>query len=274
MKKVLISLIGLFLLFSISFPSKCMAKNEVSNTIGIKYTIWDDDYYQNDLGIRIVYFMISFLIVGIPSFLIMKWLENIMGGNTKPVSKVLYIDRLEDVSMDKVYTYLNNENITSLKEKLYLKFVEYKTEFMNFNYAKLQQLCYITYYNEVVNLLNNLMQNHQVDISHSFTRLGSKIGDIHEENNLIVIEFYLQLDYYESLEDDKGNVISGSRLNTIKDCFKIEYVITKKKDDITCLNCGKKVYMEKDGKCPYCGNDVIIEAKDYLIRKVDKITTD
>ena len=262
----LIIIITIFIPLSIT-PTKSFSDN---NLLGIKYTIWDDEYEEKDTPTRIIYYSISFVVVGTIAFITMSEIKKHMG-DTKPIEKKpSIINAIEDVSTDKIYTFFSNENISSLKEKLFLKFVDYKTSYMNFDYNKLQNLCEINLYNYIVNQLNSLTNNGYVNISHTFVSKKIKIGDIHEEGNLIVIDLYLLVNYYDYYEDKNKNVVAGRKIEPIDDSLKIEYIITKNKDNITCLNCGKKVYLEKEAPCPYCGTLVKIEATDYLIRSITK----
>ena len=266
MKKIIIGILGIITLFNVSLvPSRSLSSSDNYSTIDIKYTIWDDEYYNKDLIIRILYFSFSSFLVGLPAFLLMLWVDSMIG-NVKKEKKVLLIDRLADASLEMIYTYLRNENISALKEKLYLRYVDFKTAIMKYDYNKLQSICFPSYYNQLVNVLNNMASNGQINVSDDFIRKGCKISNIHDEGNLVIIDFYLQLEFLDYVEDANGNLIAGSKLEPVSQCVRIEYVITKNKDDITCLNCGKRVFLDHDGKCPYCGNPVIIEAKDYLIR--------
>lgn len=271
MKKIIISILGIIVLINVSLvPVKNLASVD-NNTLGIRYTIWDDDYYKNSLAIRIVYVGISILIIGIPSYLIMSFLEKKIGETKPKKNNINYLSGIEDVAIDKVYMFLYNENVGALKEKLFLKFVEYKTAVMQNDFNKLQLILYKNYYDIITKQLGEYNKLGYKCVSHTFVTKGTKIGDIHEEGNLVVITAYLQVNYYDYIENNEGVVISGRQLENVDEFFKIEYIISKKKDDIACLNCGKKVYLENTGKCPYCGTEVLIEAKDYLIRNIEKL---
>ncbi len=270
MKKSLL-LISLILFFHIFIlPAKNLAGSEYSSTMDIKYTIWADDYYQHDLKDRIIYLVISCLVVGAPSFTIMKLIQKKAGDTTQTNSKLSYINSVEDISIEKIYTYIKNENVSSFKEKLFLKFVDFKNSFMEFDYNKLQQLCTKDYYRMVANELNTLLQKGYINYCHTFVIKKSKISDIHDEGNLVITTFFVTINYYNYVENREKEVIYGRKIEAVEDCYKIEYVITKDKDNITCLKCGRHVYLEKDGECPYCQSPVIIEAKDYLIRNITK----
>ena len=268
MRKKIILLIFTLLFLQISIkPIKSFSDN---NIMGIKYTIWDEDYAEKETGAKILYYSISFLAVGTISYIIMASLKKQMG-DTKPIEKKpLLINAIEDVAAEKVYSYLTNENVSSIKEKLLLRFVDYKTSCMNYEYEKLKTICEKSFYDQTIGVLNNLAANNYTNISHTFVSKKIKVGDIHEEGNLIVIELYLLINYYDYIEDKDKNVIAGRKLEAVDNCYKIEYIITKNKDNITCLNCGKKVFLEKETTCPYCGKIVKIEAKDYLIRSITK----
>ena len=268
MKKIAIILVVLTFFFQISIkPVKSFSNSDL---LGIKYTIWDDEYEEKNTTTKIIYYSISFVVVGTISFLIMSKLKKHIG-DTKPVeTKPSIINAVEDISSDRLYSVLTNENISQLKEKLFLRYVDYKTSYMNYDYNKIQSICTTSFYNNTINELNNLITQGLVNISHTFVSKKVIIGDIHEEGNLIVIDFYLLVNYYNYTIDKNKNVVAGRQLESIDESVKIEYVITKNKDNITCLNCGKKVYLEKDGQCPYCSSPVTIEAKDYLIRSITK----
>ena len=270
MKKVIICILGIFMLINICLvPTKNLAGKD-NNIISIKYTIWDDDYYRYSLGGRVLYLGISILIVGIPSYIVMRLLEKKIG-DTKPKSKINYLLGVDDVSIEKVYTYLYSENVAALKEKLFLKFVEFKTALMQNDLNKLQLLLYKPYYDITTKQLEELNKLGYKPISHTFVTKGTKISNITEDGNLVVITLYIQVNYYDYIENSEGVVITGRKLEAVDEFYKLEFVITKNKDNITCLNCGKRVFLENTGKCPYCGNEVIVDAKDYLIRNVEKL---
>ena len=269
MKKI-ISLFAIFIIIFQLSPKPTMALTDTKTTLGIKYTIWDEDYEEKNLTTQIVYYGISFVAVGVISYFIMSNIKKHMG-DTKPIdTNPSKINTIEDVATEKVYTYLENENVSSIKEKLFLRFVDYKTSYMNFEFEKLKSICETNFYNNTVNQLNNLISNGYINISHTFVSKKIKVGNIYEEGNLIVIDLYLLLNYYDYIEDKDKNVIAGRKLESVDNNLKIEYVITKNKDNITCLKCGKKVFLEKEGPCPYCGALVKIEAKDYVIRNIMK----
>ena len=269
MKRITFILILLLFTFQLTIkPSKSLS--DTNNILGIKYTIWDDDYEEKNTTTKIIYYSISFLVVGTISFIAMRFLHKSMG-DTKPLSKEpLFINGIEDVAMEKIYTYFTNENISKLKEKLFLMYVDYKTSYMNSDFNKLQVICEKNLYNYIINEMNNMKQKGYINIAHSFVLKQSKIGDIHEEGNLIVISIYLQLNYYNYIEDANKNVVAGRKIEPTEECLKIDYIITKNKDNISCLNCGKKVFLEKNGNCPYCGTLVTIDAPNYQIRTITK----
>ena len=269
MKKI----ISIILIFIVLLQINTKPIKSFSNTnpsLGIKYTIWDDDYEEKTLTTQVIYYGISFIVVGSISYLLMSQIQKHMG-DTKPIeNQPSIINSIEDVAIEKVYTYLSNENVSSLKEKLYLKFVDYKNSYMKFEFEKLKSICETNFFNNTVNQLNGLIANNYVNISHTFISKKIKIGNIYEEGNLIVIDLYLLVNYYDYIEDKDGNVIAGRKIEPVDNNLKIEFIITKNKDNITCSKCGKKVFLEKEGPCPYCQELVKIEAKDYIIRNISK----
>lgn len=271
MKRIVLLLITFLFIIQLSIkPIKSFSNINTSETIGIKYTIWDDEYEEKSKTTKIIYYSISAIVVGVISYLIMNRLKKSMG-DTKPVEKKTpIINAVEDLKAEDIYTYFNNENVSQLKEKLFLRFVDYKTSYMNFEYEKIKSISEVNFYNKTLTELNALMKSGYTNISHTFVSENIKIGNIHEEGNLLVIEMYLLVNYYDYVEDQSKNVVAGRKLESVEECFKIEYIITKNKDNIICLNCGKKVFLEKDGVCPYCGTPVKVEATDYLIRNITK----
>ena len=268
MKRIASIIILLTIFFQISIrPLKSFSND---NLLGIKYTIWDDEYEEKDTTTKIVYYSISFVVVGTISFFVMSEIKKHMG-DTKPIEvKPSIIHAIEDVASEKVYTFLTNETIGSIKEKLFLRFVDYKASYTAFDTNKLKLICEPNFYNKTANELKAIADNGYVNVSHTIISKINKIGDIKEEGNLIVIDLYLLINYYNYIEDQNKNVIAGRKVESIDEGLKIEFIITKNKDNITCLNCGKKVYFEKDAPCPYCGALVKIEAPDYLIRSITK----
>ena len=157
----------------------------------------------------------------------------------------------------------------SFKKMVYDKYVLIQKDWMNFNYQGLEKNLTNELYNTYMMQLDVLKLKNQKNIMKDFELIDVKIINIKEENNLLNIETYLNVEMYDYVIDKDEKVIRGSNTHKIN----IEYLITfvKKSDNkdniMKCPNCGASVDIVTSAKCEYCGSIIVVDARDFVMSK-------
>ena len=163
----------------------------------------------------------------------------------------------------------------SFKSMVFEKYVDIQNAWSDFDYDKLSTLLTDEIYNSYIMQLDALKIKSQKNIMSDFKYINSKIIGINEENGIINVNVYLNVEMYDYVVDKKNKVVRGSDKKKID----IEYIITfvksanktKSKKDVICPNCGANIKAVSGGKCSYCGTKVVIDAKDYVMSKKTSI---
>ena len=86
---------------------------------------------------------------------------------------------------------------------------------MNFEYDRLRSLCTDELYNSYLSQLDTLKLKHGQNIMHNFECLDTKITNIEEVNNEIVLTVFMCVEFYDYVINTKTNkIISGGFVET------------------------------------------------------------
>lgn len=173
----------------------------------------------------------------------------------------------KDVSKEVLSTF-NTDNINTLKDFFYSKFLEFEISYNNLDYNIMRVLS-----------TKQLFQNYYTGITLDL-KAGKKriISDI-VRKNVIVFELdstiakqtacvMIEIEYLNYTIDKNGYVIRGSRDNKIKERFEVTFRkdFEMSKDYIKCPNCGATIV---GNKCNYCRTP--IRNEEFKISSIKKI---
>ena len=171
-----------------------------------------------------------------------------------------------DVTKDELMKF-NTEDINSLKDYFYQKFVEFENAYNNLDYNIMKIL-------STKQMYNNYYTGITLDL-----KVGKKkiISDI-EKKNVIIFELdstlvkqtaslMIEISYINYTIDKNGYIISGSRENKITEKFEVMFRKDFERNDITnCPNCGAEIV---GNKCEFCRSNV--KNVDFKISSIKKI---
>ena len=158
-----------------------------------------------------------------------------------------------DVSKETLKKF-NTDDINSLKDLFYGKFLDFENAYNNLDYNMMKILS-----------TKQLYQNYYTGISLDL-KIGKKriISDI-EKINVVIFELdstiakqiasvMIEISYFNYVLDKNGYIISGSRNEKITEKFEVMFRKDFEKKEITeCPNCGAEIL---GNKCEFCRSNV------------------
>lgn len=188
--------------------------------------------------------------------------NNINNGTSGSKKTQIY----NDVHKSKLAKF-NTDDINTLKDYFYNKFVEFETAYNNLDLNMMKLLS-----------TKQLFYNYQTGINLDL-KVGQKriINNI-ERKNVILFELdstiakqvataMIEVSYINYTINKKGYVISGSRTEKVTEKFEVAFRKDFERKEITkCPNCGASL---AGNKCEYCRT--IIHNVDFQISSIKKI---
>ncbi len=173
-----------------------------------------------------------------------------------------------DISLETLNEILPDETIENLKKIVYHKFIEIQEAWMNFDYDKLRELCTDELYNSYVSQLEVLKLKNGQNIMKYFTLENIKILDVRVDNEVIIVNVYMRIKFYDYVIDKKTNrAIRGSKNKRICNNYEMEFVRKQNIENMRCPNCGAPITHNTSGECEYCGSTIVKSADDFVLSK-------
>lgn len=164
-----------------------------------------------------------------------------------------------------------NINPEAFKQMSFEIYENIQKAWMDFDYDELRKYTTDEIYNTYTMQLDALKIKKQKNIMSDFKFIEAKIIDVRDENGIINVDVYLNIEMYDYVVDQNNTVIRGKDNHLMN----IEYIITfvkenkqEKDEEVICPNCGAKVPNAVTGqKCDYCGSIVVVKPRDYVMSK-------
>ena len=129
-------------------------------------------------------------------------------------------------------------------------------------------------YNEYESIVNNLKNNHEIQMYGEFNIKSSNIIDIKTDENFIIVDVNMCVRYLNYVIDEDTKEIKRG----VNDCREEhDYILTfiKRKDakilspSRHCPTCGSIMDISRSGKCDYCGSIFNTLDYDYVLSKIN-----
>ncbi len=180
---------------------------------------------------------------------------------------------LDTVEDSEITEMLPDETRESLVNKLYEKFVEVQKAWMDFDYDKLRELCTDELYNTYYSQLEALKVKNGKNIMDNFELIVGDIIGLTKDENLITVTMLLKVRFHDFVINNKTKkVIKGRDDVMMENTYNLVFVKASEEVDDTCPNCGAKLKNTTSGKCEYCGSDIVINPKDFVLTKKNIIS--
>ena len=240
-------------------------EQKISNIVGII------------LGIAILIFMIVSMLAPMGIFYLIVYLLIKQAKNRKLlVSSSFEPKGITSVKKDKIYNdvdikvvkdYLPSYELLTLKNRLKNTYIEIQNAWMLSDYNELKNKCSDVLYNYYVPQLVMLNNEGRKNIIKDIEFNEIKIIDIKKVYNIIYINAYVDVTYYDYIINTLSkNIVSGFNNEKVNNkyilTFEYRHVNNNK---MNCPNCGAVINNGK--KCNYCGTDVSEFKNDFILSK-------
>lgn len=252
---------------------------------------WDNDYdydydndyssggysgnYSEDIDSKIVFLLVlGIFIIFIISFIgsIGKKISRTMISVAKTASH--YSNKYDRLTLEEVNAVIPNFDIEEFNFKAYQIFYDVQMSWMDFDYDKLKDLVTDELYNSYVMDLDLLKVKKQKNTMKGFELIDSYIFDLKEENGLYIAKVYLNVKFYDYIEDiNTGKVLRGTHTRKLNNTYLLTLIRSKEENNNIniCPSCGAPVQGNSTGICEYCKSKLINETHDWVMSKKEKI---
>ena len=224
---------------------------------------WDSDYGGSsggssggDFFATLIVFFVIFIIVVIICLIPSKKNQNSISFENKD---------------DLIPKFFPNYSIDQFKDKLYQIFIDVQNAWMEFDYEQLNKLCTEELYQSYRSDLEVLKLKHGKNIMSNFDLINYGIKNIFEQNEMIIVQFQLQVTFHDYVIDTNTNeVIRGNKNTFMNNTYSLEYVVKKNKNHELekCPNCGSVL---KGRDCEYCNSHFELDDYEIVLSKKSKI---
>lgn len=177
--------------------------------------------------------------------------------------------KMSDDEIKKIDSMLDNKIIV---DKTFNLYKDLQNAWMEFDNDNIRKLVSDEMYNMYKMQLDTLKSRHQKNIMEDITKVSGFVVSIKKQGNVETCDVVLNVRMKDYIVDHSGEIVRGHN-NTIG----IAYLITidKVNDEVkritNCPNCGYEVSDEASQKCKYCGSDLVLESKNFIITKKQNI---
>lgn len=171
-------------------------------------------------------------------------------------------------SSEHVGDFIPGYDKDKLLAELYQKFIDVQNAWMEFDYEALKKLCTDELYESYKSDLEILKAQNGKNIMNDFNLVNSRIVDIREENEKVVIIIFLEVKFHDYVINVDTNKVTRGNKNTVMDNRYNLVFVTSKGDTGICPNCGAKI---ESRDCSYCGSHVDSLNKDFVLSSKSRI---
>lgn len=164
------------------------------------------------------------------------------------------IDHSDEISDEEIKKIIPNFNREKFLKERFDDYVMIQNAWTNFNYDTLRSILTDELYNQYVMQLDTLKIKNQKNVMSEFEYRDSKITQISNENNQIMIKVEMIVSFYDYIAQDKI-IVRGNPNAKVIQHYEMTFVCSMTKLD-TCPNCGAKLEGNASNKCDYCGSVV------------------
>ena len=210
-------------------------------------------------------------VVGISVALIMVILIILLLIKTSDTNNDNEIYKLSEEEANKV---IPNFDIEEFNKQAYQIFYDVQMAWMNFDYDKLKEFLIDELYNSYVMQLEALKVKCQKNIMKEFVLKEVYIFALKEENGHYIAEVYLDVEFYDYVENIKNKKIVRGKSNIkVNNFYTLTFICTKEKSNNInkCPNCGSEVEGNATGTCKHCKSKLINKTYNWVMSKKEKI---
>jgi len=185
----------------------------------------------------------------------------------REVELKLMFKPIEEEAANKI---ISNFNIDEFNLKAYQIFYDVQVAWMDFDYDRLKELLTDELYNNYVMQLDALKIKNHKNTMKEFELIETCLSSLKEENDKYIAEVYLNVKFYDYVENVKtGMILRGTLNRKLNNIYKLTFIRTK--DESTkinnCPQCGATVKGNSTGICEYCKSKLVNDNYTWVMSK-------
>ena len=174
------------------------------------------------------------------------------------------------ITHEEINSFIPNINAFELEKGLYNEFINIKEAYMNFNYPLLKKLCSENIYNIFYDELEKLKNNNSKNIIKDFAKIEDRIIDVSSNNDIVTIDYYLDVKFYDYVINTKTNKIEkGNDKYKLHNIYRLTFTKSNKENNI-CPNCGAHIESGST-KCSHCKAVIVKDSSEFVLSEKRKI---
>ena len=189
----------------------------------------------------------------------------------REVELKLMFKPIEEEAANKI---ISNFNIDEFNLKAYQIFYDVQVAWMDFDYDRLKELLTDELYNNYVMQLDALKIKNHKNTMKEFELIETCLSSLKEENDRYIAEVYLNVKFFDYVENVKtGMILRGTLNRKLNNIYKLTFIRTKEETNNIneCPRCGSTVQGNATGVCEYCKSKLINKKYDWVLSKKEKI---
>jgi len=185
----------------------------------------------------------------------------------REVELKLMFKPIEEEAANKI---ISNFNIDEFNLKAYQIFYDVQVAWMDFDYDRLKELLTDELYNNYVMQLDALKIKNHKNTMKEFELIETCLSSLKEENDRYIAEVYLNVKFFDYVENVKtGMILRGTLNRKLNNIYKLTFIRTK--DESTkinnCPQCGATVKGNSTGICEYCKSKLVNDNYTWVMSK-------
>lgn len=179
----------------------------------------------------------------------------------------LIFKSMEQEAVNKV---IPNFDIAEFNFKAYQIFYDVQMAWMDFDYDKLKELLTDELYNNYVMQLDALKLKNHKNTMKGFELIETCLSSLKEENDKYIAEIYLNVKFYDYVENSKtGMILRGTPNRKLNNIYKLTFIRTKDESNNIneCPQCRAPVEGNTTGICEYCKSKLINDNYNWVMSK-------
>ena len=178
-----------------------------------------------------------------------------------------------DLDESDLKKYFPEDTLNSMKDKVFDIFVKVQMAWMNFDNDALNELCTDELATTYIGQLTSLKVKNGQNIMKNFKRLKCNITSVMENDNIIVINAAMRVQFYDYVINVKTRKVErGKKYRRVCNDYRLVYHVYKHLIDgkLKCPKCGAMIVPNKSGVCEYCHTIISYTNDKMMLAKKEK----
>ena len=173
--------------------------------------------------------------------------------------------KMTDDEIKQIDAELDTEAIVN---KTFSVYTDLQHAWTDFDTDKIRKLVSDELYNTYKMQLDTLKDKGLKNIMEDITKVGGHVISLKKEGKVETATVFLTVAMRDYIVDEKGTVVRGNKAASgVSYYITIDKASDKTHEVTNCPNCGGDLSGEASQKCKFCGSNLVLESKDFIITK-------